>query len=264
MKFNLSEIPFSRFGSYMAVAELPAHWQGHDIARGLYLKTVSGSATSPLVAKLIFQDNEFSADLDGGSLSLCAENDTYGFCYHDPDTLLIRGSAGSVMTLDFMTENGPYDYIYERKIDGKSVYVANCYKNNTTFVIWTQGGEISLEQRWREQSSEFSRLKISGKGGFLLVIKETPAEWDGAVGEYDFETCREAVAGEFSAFCKGYPEIPGYEYLSVLGAYINWSAYISPRGFLTRPAMLMSKNHMTNVWSWDHCFNALAKIHKML
>ena len=36
MKFNLSEIPFSRFGSYMAVAELPAHWQGHDIARGLY------------------------------------------------------------------------------------------------------------------------------------------------------------------------------------------------------------------------------------
>ena len=258
MKFNLSEIPFSRFGSYMAVAELPAHWQGHDIARGLYLKTVSGSATSPLVAKLIFQDNDFSADIDGGSLSLCTGNDTYGFCYPDPDTLLIRGSAGSAMTLDFMTENGPYDYIYERKIDGKSVYVANCYKNNTTFVIWAQGGEIYLEQRWREQSSEFSRLKISGEGGFLLVIKETPAEWDGAVGEYDFETCREAVAGEFSAFCKGYPEIPGYEYLSVLGAYINWSAYISPRGFLTRPAMLMSKNHMTNVWSWDHCFNALA------
>ena len=31
-----------------------------------------------------------------------------------------------------------------------------------------------------------------------------------------------------------------------------------PRGFLKRPSMLMSKNHMTSVWSWDHCFNALA------
>jgi glycogen debranching enzyme len=29
-------------------------------------------------------------------------------------------------------------------------------------------------------------------------------------------------------------------------------------GFLDRPAMLMSKNWMANVWSWDHCFNAMA------
>ena len=27
---------------------------------------------------------------------------------------------------------------------------------------------------------------------------------------------------------------------------------------LTRPAIYMSKNWMTNIWSWDHCFVALA------
>ena len=258
MKLDISKIPFSRCGSYMALASLPANWQGHGNAPGLYLKTVSGSANSPLVAKIDLSESDFSCELQDGSLTVYTDNATYDFCCPDPQTLLIRGYAGSSATLDFMTESGPYDYIYERKIDGKSCYIANCYKNNTSFVMWAQDGEISLEQRWREQSSEFSRLKISGEHGFLLIIKEIPTEWDGIVCEYDFDDCREAVADEFNEFLSGYPAMPQYDDLSVLGAYINWSAYVSPRGFLKRPAMLMSKNHMTNVWSWDHCFNSLA------
>ena len=262
MKLDISKIPFSRYGSYMALASLPANWQGHGNAAGLYLKTVSGSANSPLVAKIYLSDIDFSCKLKGGSLTAFANDSTYDFCYPDPQTLLICGSAGSHISLDFMTENGPYDYIYERKVDGKSCYVANCYKNNTSYVMWAQDGDIALEQRWREQSSEFSRLKISGQGGFLLILKEIPTEWDGNVCEYDFNTCSDAVAAEFNDFLSGYPAMPQYEDLSVLGAYINWSAYVSPRGFLKRPAMLMSKNHMTNVWSWDHCFNALALSYK--
>ncbi len=37
-----------------------------------------------------------------------------------------------------------------------------------------------------------------------------------------------------------------------------WSATVGPSGFLARPAVLMSKHWMDKVWSWDHCFNALA------
>lgn len=263
MKFDLSQIPFSRYGSYMAIANLPDNWQGHGSPHGLYLKTVSGSASSPLAAKIVLPVDDFSADLDGGSLSLFAGNAAYDFCYADRQTLLIRSSADSCLTIDFMTESGPYDYIYERKIDGKYCFIANCYKNNTSFVIWAQDGVIALEQRWREQSSEFSKLEISGQNGYLLVIKEIPTEWDGIVSNYDFESCRNAVANEFNNFWAGYPQLPEkYDDLSILGAYINWSAYISPRGFIKRPAMLMSKNHMTNVWSWDHCFNALALSYK--
>jgi glycogen debranching enzyme len=39
---------------------------------------------------------------------------------------------------------------------------------------------------------------------------------------------------------------------------VLWSATVEPAGFLTRPAVLMSKHWMDKVWSWDHCFNALA------
>ena len=43
-----------------------------------------------------------------------------------------------------------------------------------------------------------------------------------------------------------------------LAAYVLWSATVAPAGFLTRPAVLMSKHWMDKVWSWDHCFNAIA------
>ncbi|TGU73329.1 hypothetical protein EN829_064955, partial [Mesorhizobium sp. M00.F.Ca.ET.186.01.1.1] len=43
-----------------------------------------------------------------------------------------------------------------------------------------------------------------------------------------------------------------------LAAYITWSCVVRPEGYLPRPAMYMSKNWMTNIWSWDHCFNAMA------
>ena len=76
----------------------------------------------------------------------------------------------------------------------------------------------------------------------MLIIKETQIEWDRKCPEYDFEACREKVAREFSEFYKSYPILPKeYEEVSVLGAYINWSAYVMPRGFLKRHAMLMSK-----------------------
>lgn len=264
MNFYLSEVPFSRFGSYMALAELPDWWQGHKIEHGIYLKNVSGSTQNPIVAKFIFSGDELSADLDGGSLSLVSGDFKCDFCFPDPETLIIRGGRSAVLTLDFMTESGPYDYIYEFDADGRHCYAENCYKNNTSYVVWAQEGDIYLEQNWSEQSSEFSRLNIAGTDGFLLIIKETQIEWDRKCPEYDFEACREKVAREFSEFYKSYPILPKeYEEVSVLGAYINWSAYVMPRGFLKRNAMLMSKNHMTNVWSWDHCFNALALSYKI-
>ncbi len=37
-----------------------------------------------------------------------------------------------------------------------------------------------------------------------------------------------------------------------------WSATVRPLGFLGRESILMSKHWMDKVWSWDHCFNALA------
>src|SRR6185503_5983670 len=47
---------------------------------------------------------------------------------------------------------------------------------------------------------------------------------------------------------------------AALAAYVLWSAVVRPAGFVTRRAVLMSKHWMDKVWSWDHCFNALALV----
>ena len=43
-------------------------------------------------------------------------------------------------------------------------------------------------------------------------------------------------------------------------AQILWSSLVAPESGLSREAMYMSKSRMTNVWAWDHCFNAMALI----
>ncbi|MFL6123108.1 amylo-alpha-1,6-glucosidase [Actinophytocola sp.] len=45
---------------------------------------------------------------------------------------------------------------------------------------------------------------------------------------------------------------------AALACYVLWSATVAPAGFVRRPAVLMSKHWMDKIWSWDHCFNALA------
>lgn len=43
-----------------------------------------------------------------------------------------------------------------------------------------------------------------------------------------------------------------------LAAYLLWASTVKPYGFIQRESILMSKHWMDRVWSWDHCFNALA------
>ena len=63
---------------------------------------------------------------------------------------------------------------------------------------------------------------------------------------------------EFAAYCSGL--LAGAEATPtvVKAAYVLWSATVEPGGFVGREAVLMSKHWMDKVWSWDHCFNALA------
>jgi glycogen debranching enzyme len=58
------------------------------------------------------------------------------------------------------------------------------------------------------------------------------------------------------------PAPADYKDASALAAYVNWASVVAPAGHITRTVMLMSKNWMSRIWSWDHCFNALALVEK--
>ena len=68
---------------------------------------------------------------------------------------------------------------------------------------------------------------------------------------------------KFNDFCNIIHQVPKrYEETALLAAYVDWSCIVAKSGFLGRPAMYMSKNWMCSLWSWDHCFNAVALAHE--
>ena len=74
-----------------------------------------------------------------------------------------------------------------------------------------------------------------------------------------FAATVERVAGEFVEYLDAVAPWRGADTpASALAAYVLWSATVEPAGFVGREAVLMSKHWMDSVWSWDHCFNALA------
>ena len=259
VNIDLKTMPFSCRGSYMVLSELTAGWNGLENEEGLYLRTVHSSAMSPLIARLRLLPAAYLTELCQAALSFRYENETLECCFDDPDTLVVRGSRSMALTLDFLTENGPYDYLYQFTRNGRPFVMANCFKNNCRYLISVEQGEAVLDQEWQESTSLYSRLCFSGPDGFLFVLREIETEWDGSWKAFDFEKSRAAMAQSLEEFQARMPSCPEpWASAAEKAGYLLWASIIRKDGFLTREAMLMSKNWMKSVWSWDHCFNAIA------
>jgi glycogen debranching enzyme len=104
-------------------------------------------------------------------------------------------------------------------------------------------------------------IQPSGDGFWELEIEDFDTAWKPSQGAISIESAEKRVRAEFVEWLSGFPKLAlRYEEARQLAAYILWSAIVSLRGHFRREAMLMSKNWMTNVWSWDHCFNAIALV----
>jgi|GEM_PF-263174 len=65
-------------------------------------------------------------------------------------------------------------------------------------------------------------------------------------------------AGSTAAAARGCAVSDRAEKTREFAAYILWSCAVSPEGCIGSETLFASKGQMTGVWSWDHCFNALA------
>ena len=263
MKVDLRSFPFSCRGSYLVLSETERNWNGLNNEEGLYLRTVHSSAMSPFVARIQIGvqhgDTPCRAEIREAALTLSQGEMRIECCFDAPDTLLIRGGAETELTLDFLTGTGPYDYIYQFSRDGRSFYMANCYKNNCRYLVRAEYGETILDQVWQESTSLHSRLSFRGHDGFVIAVKEIETEWNGTWKEYVFEESRKTMAEDLRRMQLRMPPCPPlYAETTEKASYLLWASIVRKDGFLPRDAMLMSKNWMKSVWSWDHCFNAIA------
>lgn len=74
-----------------------------------------------------------------------------------------------------------------------------------------------------------------------------------------FDDCVKDKTRQFNKWLETMPAVAdAYKPALATAAYTNWSSLVYPRENFSREGMLMSKMWMNAIWSWDHCFNAMA------
>src|SRR5579884_304099 len=267
--FSVQDIPFSRSGSWFnispVVAEktyaddlhLVSHQTGmHPVLRlvpvlaGARVETTT-TATPTLLTWTTTAGPHDSAAHEPGRIELV---------YESPDTVRLRGEGLGLHVIAAESALTPFSgtYLYRDPVDGAHVFTS--YETGRRYRVTVLAGDAA-------QVTGSQRL---GTGERALHLSESSGLWEIAIEEYDsgrapyhrtasFGQVADAVRVEFDAFVDAVaPWRSSRTPAAQLAAYVLWSATVRPAGFLRRPAVLMSKHWMDKVWSWDHCFNAVA------
>ncbi|BFH60682.1 amylo-alpha-1,6-glucosidase [Paenibacillus azoreducens] len=263
MKFDLSIVPFSRRETFLAVSLLP---EGKNRQEGLYLRTVRGGDDKFGEAfrielldshgTLILFTPEASPEavrLKSPASAIFAE-----ICISDSRTVRFR-SKGCGIRLTFMP--AAYDYAYEVSEDS---WEMNSFTHECRFMLTRLLGGMKMEVPWDKIKSsrvvaEFNPDPDTNTAEF--AVEEFRTVWEPRAAWETFDEAVQSAKADFAAWLERSLSVPErYKEGRELAAYITWSCLVPAEGCLTRPAMYMSKNWMTNIWSWDHCFNAMALV----
>ena len=151
--------------------------------------------------------------------------------------------------------SGPY--FYRDPVDGSYIYTL--YQTGRRYRITVLAGEPVEVFGLQALGAAERGLALRADRRWEIVIEE----FDSARPRYRrgaaFDEVVRTAATRFTEFVDAIApwrsaDTPAAE----LAAYVLWSATVRPAGFLARPGVLMSKHWMNKVWSWDHCFNAIA------
>ena len=253
--------PFSVCGSYLAINKVeknkwPKGYCGID-RDGIYLRNV-GCGNRGAIGRIVFLEDgrEVSADYEmrPGLLTFTSGAGNVQIAFEDVNTLRFRGD-GLTMKILFTivaSENAqPYP--------GGHWYV-NSFCQRAQLMLSDIKSSVNFEIKWAEYGCSAVSMETSGEEWeFSAEIFEGAWQPKSISNTLPFDKCAEkygAVFGDFYGKFTGISE--RYRSADFRAAYVDWTSTVGARGNFKRDAMLMSKNWMIAVWSWDHCFNAMA------
>ena len=253
VNYDINDVPFSAFGSYMSVSALSGKRAPEDAA-GLWVRSHHNGAQALFRVTATRGGGEAAAKIAAAPtrLRLTAEGGAIDLCFDGPGTLRLRGSGLGVV---LEPARGAVTYATSDRLMTINVRAAT-----RRYQIECLAGSLSLHGGWQAGVRKPIRLEVApgADGNWEIAIDEFSSTWVPR-DRGDFEACAAAVARQFATFLSAMPPAPAnLAEARELATYVDWAATVNPEGLLRRPAMLMSKNWMCNVWSWDHCFNAMA------
>ncbi|MFC4469427.1 amylo-alpha-1,6-glucosidase [Streptomyces xiangluensis] len=261
--FSIHDIPFSTHGSWFGISpvlaertraedlHLVSHQNGmHAVLRFVPLDTTTGDRAETRVET---RPSLLEWVHDGGRI---------GLAYASPDTVRLRGEGLGLRITAAAETLTPFTgaYFYRDPVDGAHVFTS--YETGRRYRITVLSGAVT----------EVAGSQALGGGDRgITITADVGGVWEAAIEELDsarrpyassektFGQVVEAAEHAFAAFADTVaPWRSSGTPAAELAAYVLWSATVRPAALVTRPAVLMSKHWMDKVWSWDHCFNALA------
>ncbi|MGW0950277.1 amylo-alpha-1,6-glucosidase [Streptomyces sp. NPDC002623] len=260
--FSVHDIPFSMHGSWFGISpvlaektraedlHLVSHQNGmHAVLRFVPLDPATGDRAETRVQA---SPSLLGWTGGGGRVDLA---------YESPDTVRLRGTGLALSVSAAAQALTPFSGTYFFHDPAADAHVFTSYETGRRYRITVLAGVVA----------EVSGAQALGGGDRgLTICSGADGSWEAAVEELDtarppyvssapFDEVVAAARRSFAAFVDTVapwrsPSTPAAE----LAAYVVWSATVRPAGLVRRPAVLMSKHWMDKVWSWDHCFNALA------
>ncbi len=260
-RFSPREIPFSYSGSWLSVSpvignasyaddlHLVSHQQGMHAVLSLRTVASGGGRVDTRIEAV------------PSRLSWLAESGRVDAAYASADTLRVRGTLLSLRIEAAVLQLTPFSgtYLYRDPVDGS--YVFTSYETGRRYRVTVLAGTAAV-QGDQALGAVVRSLTISPADG--------ASRWEIAIEEYDagrapyvpsesFDQVARTAGLAFASFADRIAPWRGDRTPAAeQAAYVLWSATVRPAGFLARPSILMSKHWMDKVWSWDHCFNALA------
>ncbi|RSM85713.1 glycogen debranching protein [Kibdelosporangium aridum] len=256
-EFSIQEIPFSRSGAWF------------DLSPVLGLATYADdvhvvshrNGMHPVLSLVpVAGDNRVATDItaDPAVITWSAHDGRITAVFSSPDTVRISGTGIGMRISAAESTLTPFTgtYFFDDPAGGA---VFTSYETGHRFRLTVLSGQSSRTGEQELGTADRSIIVGQEGGPWELVLEELTTARTPFKSTTDFADSVAATREDFTRFVNTVAPWRGDRTPAAeLASYVIWSATVQPAGFVTRPAVLMSKHWMDKVWSWDHCFNALA------
>jgi hypothetical protein len=256
--FSVRDIPFSYRGSWFGISAVTAektyaedlHLVSHQTGMHPVLRFEPRRPGDRVQSVVTATPTRLSWQTADGDIELV---------YQNADTIRLRSTGPGLRIAAAAATLTPFSgaYLYRDPVDG--AYVFTSYETGRRYRISVLSGDPVTAAGIEQLGTADRHLDLPGGSPWEVAVEEFATARAPYSAEQTFDEVAQATQAAFAAFVDAVAPWRGpYTPAAELAAYVIWSATVAPGGFVTRPAVLMSKHWMDKVWSWDHCFNAVA------
>ncbi len=262
IRLNLAKTPFSRRGSYYLIARR----RKADGTTGLFIRTLRASAQPREIFEILVIEGgvpiEFAEEASPERVTLTASGGEVQITMDSSNGIRLRSRNVGVRLRRQKPDDKEYNVDYPFFRDEHHLQV-NAYRVKEQYMISLLSGSLQVHAPWEHTTCAFIEVDCApdvNSGIGEIAVEGFESSWKGGAGSQpaSFDECAQSCGRLFRDWLDTTPGLQRpYIETGILAAYTQYIPLVEPYRLYTRPLMLISPS-FNGIWSWDHCFNAIA------